>query len=151
MTYLDLRLLKCFVLFATISMWRATGFRAASNSQLFRSSPIQHNLQSRLTRYDGKSLIFHHPIGSNINEATERDDALKSAKSTSFNTKALVSIITIVVAAAAIGGSRSIDFDFPALLEKVVVKIGSLGPYGYLYFAAVRVPNAQQYNLSSSI
>lgn len=149
MTNLRPRLLCCFVCFIAYSKRGATGFRTASNSPLIKSSTIDRNVLSRVTHYSGRNPIYNHPVGSNINEVSERDDTLKSAKSPSFNTKAFITIVTIVAAAAALSGSRT-DFDFPALLEKVVAKIGSLGPYGYIYFAAVGMSPAKHCDLPSA-
>lgn len=100
------------------------------------------NLKSApLSRYRSKPLYQDMNGHSNIEIApADKGNDLKSSKSTAFSQKTLISVVisfAALVITATIGGFR-IDFDFSTLLERSLLKIESLGPLGYIYFALVR-------------
>ena len=116
-----------------------TSFRI-NHSHVTKSLSFAPNTLTEMANGHRRKLFDHHAISGKKLETVlaDAEKSPKSPKSSNFNPKVIVSIIALIVAAAAaINGYTTADIDFSALLEKSVVKIGSLGPYGYLYFAMV--------------
>ena len=65
----------------------------------------------------------------------EDGNTLKTQKLTAVNQKTVLSVVAVIVASAAIFGAWNLDVS--SLLEKFLLKIGSLGSLGYLYFSMV--------------
>ena len=122
-----------------LSIESSTSFRL-NRSHVAKSLSFAPNALTEMPNGRRKNLFNLHAISGKKLESVlaEVEKSPKSPKSSNFNPKVIVSIIALIVAAAAaINGYSTADIDFSALLEKSVVKIGSLGPYGYLYFAMV--------------
>jgi len=82
--------------------------------------------------------------GSNTNNATSPSPPTSDIEPFSKKLKLIVPVIGVValivaVASGAIGGGGIGSIDFNALMESAVAKIASLGPYGFLYFAAIYI------------
>lgn len=84
-----------------------------------------------------KIPLYHQSNGENNPEPTPIEDinALKTQKLTAVNQKTVLSAVSVIVVSAAIFGVWNLDIS--SLLEKFLLKIGSLGSLGYLYFAMV--------------
>ena len=70
----------------------------------------------------------------------DKGNELKSVKSAVFNQKyIIIAVISFIAAATAVasGVFGTVDLDFTGLMERSLLKIESLGPYGYLYFSLV--------------
>jgi uncharacterized membrane protein YdjX (TVP38/TMEM64 family) len=122
--------------------------------------PVTSNFVKKISRSIPKSLraaefqIPQAPIdSSNLNvmavaskvtdmkEQSSTNDLTEVKKQLSANLKVaiigVVSIIVILLIAATTGRFGSIDIT--SLLEKTVIKVAALGPYGYLYFALIYI------------
>ena len=53
--------------------------------------------------------------------------------------KVIVPVVAVLAIAGLLGANHAGRIDFGPILERTVTKIASLGPYGYLYFAAVYI------------
>mmetsp|Transcript_6013 Transcript_6013/g.6144 ORF Transcript_6013/g.6144 Transcript_6013/m.6144 type:complete len:266 (-) Transcript_6013:66-863(-) len=78
---------------------------------------------------------------TDMKEQSSTNDLTEIKKQPSTNLKvaviSVVSMIVILLIAAATGRFGSIDIT--SLLEKTVIKVAALGPYGYLYFALIYI------------
>ena len=65
---------------------------------------------------------------------------IQENSTTPINYKVIIPVVTILaVAAAAVASGKFSTFDFTQVVEQSASKIEKMGPYGYLYFALVRL------------
>jgi hypothetical protein len=109
---------------------RSSGCSSATAK--FRSAHIPH-LLPQIHEDRRTDVILQSAPLEKINEA--------DANSTSpLNLKIIIPVVVILAAAAAAVGSGQFGtFDFTQIIEQSASKIEKMGPYGYLYFALVRV------------
>lgn len=124
-----------FSLFCCLGI--ASSFRINCKTPLTKPSAL--DLKSSLTklRRCERISVYHHPDGvENTDPAPVEDgNTLKTQKLTAVNQKTVLSVVAVIVASAAIFGAWNLDVS--SLLEKFLLKIGSLGSLGYLYFSMV--------------
>jgi hypothetical protein len=139
MDFISLPKIVFFCCLIFLSIESSTPFRI-NRSHVSKSLSFAPNTLTEIVNGRRRNVFDHHAISGKKLETVLADveKSPKSPKSSNFNPKVIVSIIALIVAAAAaINGFSAADLDLSALLEKTVVKIGSLGPIGYLYFALV--------------
>lgn len=112
----------------------ATSFRI--NCKTLLTKPSVKSSPTKIRRCE-RTAIYHRPKGvSNPDPAPIEDvNTLKTQKLMVVNQKTTLYVVAVMIASAAIYGAWNLDVS--SLLEKFISKIGSLGSYGYLYFAMV--------------
>jgi hypothetical protein len=107
-------------------------YGCSSATAKFRSAHIPH-LLPQIHEDRRTDVILQSAPLEKINEV--------DANSTSpLNLKIIIPVVVILAAAAAAVGSGQFGtFDFTQIIEQSASKIEKMGPYGYLYFALVRV------------
>ena len=105
-------------------------------------------LQQRITT---SSTIHHHRWQQNQQQQSNRQQvaalssggglSLESESGNNSNSKwkIIVPVVAVLAIAGLLGANHAGRIDFGPILERTVTKIASLGPYGYLYFAAVYI------------
>ena len=128
----------CFVVYTLLvgsSISFHIGFNPAKLQTVGLNSTPKH-----LNKYRSTPL-YQDLKGSKVDVAAmDKIVDTKAAKAPFLSPKVIISAVISVIAlsvAAATGGFSSFDFDASGLLERSLVRIESLGPYGYLYFALV--------------
>ena len=97
-----------------------------------RSAHIAHLLPQIYEDKQSDLLMRSAPL--------EKINDTETNTSSPINLKVIIPVVTVLAAAAAVVASGQFgSFDFTQIIEESVSKIENMGPYGYLYFAAVRL------------
>lgn len=142
-----------------LSFWPFLVVIWSSSTQLLsgynlRPSVLSHGLVSRALPCRLRSAHIAHLLPQ-IYEDKQSDLLMQAAPlekindtetstPSPLNLKVIIPVVTVLAAAAAVVASGKFgSFDFTQVIEESVSKIENMGPYGYLYFAAVRLKSCK--------
>ena len=148
MRSLSSNLIRLFYIVIAIHIGLSSCFHRDCNPSRLSFTGL-HLIKTTANRFRCSELYQDPKVESMEIMTADKGNELKSVKSAVFNQKyIIIAVISFIAAATAVasGVFGTVDLDFTGLMERSLLKIESLGPYGYLYFSLVSL--SVNHNLS---